>query len=835
MRATKSQIPRHRFPAEPWRLVETEPSGDDLGLTESLFAVGNGYLGMRANPSEGRDAHTHGTYLNGFHETWPIQHPEHAYAFAKTGQTIVNVPDAKLMKLYVDDEPLLIGDAEMTEYERSLDFRTGHASRELVWRTPGGKRVRVKTERMVSLEHRHLAVLHMEVTLLDAAAPIVISSQLLNRQDGEDEYHVRSAALGEGTDPRQARKFSHRVLNSTLCRHDDEDDHGGGTATLGYRCTNSGMTLACAYRHELSTGCPHSVETSVSEDLAVSVFTIAAEPGEPVHLTKFVAYHSSRGVPTRELADRCARTLDRAQHSGRSRLAEEQSAWLASFWQHSDIEIEGDPEAQQAVRLNLFHLAQASARTHDHGIPAKAVTAGGYEGHYFWDTEVYVLPFLAYTNPEAARKLLRFRYRMLDAARARAAELNERGALYPWRTINGEEASAYYAAGTAQYHINAAIVYALERYVNATGDLSFVEQEGAEMLVETARLYEDLGFYSHNGEAHFRIHGVTGPDEYTTVVDDNFYTNVMASFTMRYAADWLDVLRETAPDVFAAVARRTSLQDGEVDAWRSASDAMYLPYDEELGIHPQSTSFLERERWDFAGTPADKYPLLLHFHPLVIYRHQVLKQADVVLAMYLAGRQFEPDVKRRNFDYYDPITTGDSSLSACVQSIVAADVGHHDLAFDYFKQSLYLDLADTHSNTSDGIHIANAGGVWAAIVHGFAGLADAGHELQLRPWLPPTWSRLRFSLQRQGSDISVDIDADGATILLRSGRPISIVADDPADRSTADPSGHASSGGPEAVEHIVELAVGESIRIALVPPLPDQRRVPPSVSPVAGR
>ena len=249
IRATKSAIPRHRFPIDPWRLVETEPSSENLGFGETLFANANGYIGMRANPSEGRSAHAHGTFLNGFHETWQIKHAEDAFAFAKTGQTIVNVPDAKLLKLYVDDEPLLLGDADLDQYERAMDFRTGVSYRQLVWRTPAGKRVQIRSERMVCLEHRHLAVMQLDVTLLDGNAPIVISSQLLNRQDGEDEYHVSAAALGEGIDPRQARAFDHRVLQPRLQRHHDPDDPAGGEIALGYRCTNSGMTMACAYRH----------------------------------------------------------------------------------------------------------------------------------------------------------------------------------------------------------------------------------------------------------------------------------------------------------------------------------------------------------------------------------------------------------------------------------------------------------------------------------------------------------------------------------------------------------------------------------------------------------
>jgi alpha,alpha-trehalose phosphorylase len=776
MRATASAIPRHRFPVDPWRLVETELDHDDLGHTESLFAVGNGYLGMRANPSEGREAHSHGTFVNGFHETWPIHHPEVAVAFAKTGQTIVNAPDAKLMKLYVDDEPLLLREADLEHYERVLDFRTGMSHRELVWTTPAGKRLRVRSERMVSLEHRHLAVLRFEIEMLHGSAPVVISSQMLNRQDGEDEYHVTSAALGEGVDPRQRRTFQERVLTPQLQIHHPDD--AGGEVVLGYRCAHSEMTLACAYRHEIDTPCEHTAETSVSADLAKTVFTIDVNEGDTVRLTKFVSYHTSRGIPAPELADRCHRTIARARRTGVADLQAQQAAWLEGFWHRTDVEVEGDDAAQQAIRWNLFHIAQASARAHEQGVAAKGVTAGGYDGHYFWDTEVYVLPCLAYTSPDAARKLLRFRWKMLDAARERAAELSQEGALYPWRTINGEEASAYYAAGTAQYHINAAVAYALERYLNATADVDFLGHEGAEILVETARMWADLGFYEHNGGAQFRIHGVTGPDEYTTVVNDNLYTNVMARFNLRYAAWTYEFLAEWDPGQHEVLRRRTGVTDEEVAEWHRAAESMYLPFDEELGIHPQDESFLGRERWDFAGTPPDRYPLLLHYHPLVIYRFQVLKQADVVLAMYLRGQHFSREQKRRNFEYYDPITTGDSSLSACVQSIMAAEVGHEQLAFDYFEQSLYLDLADTHGNTVDGVHIANAGGVWAALVHGFAGMSDTGEHLRFSPRLPANWSALRFRLQRHGCQVRVVLDVEGCTVEVESGEAVPVLTAD---------------------------------------------------------
>ncbi|MCP3935055.1 MAG: glycoside hydrolase family 65 protein [Actinomycetia bacterium] len=751
-------LPQHRFPADPWRLVETEPGHTDLGLTETLFANCNGYIGMRANPSEGREAHTHGTFLNGFHETWPIQHAEAAHAFAKTGQTIVNVPDAKLMKLYIDDEPLLLADADLDHYERVMDFRTGWSYRDVTWRSPAGKRIKVRSTRMVSLVHRHIAVLTFEIELLDSAAPVVVSSQLLNRQDGEDEYHVRSAALGEGVDPREARRFDRRVLVPRL------RDCGELGTLLGYRTANSEMTLACAYEHEIDTSCEYTVETDVETDLGKTVFSINAVAGSPIRITKYVSYHSSRGVPVEELADRCTRTIKRARQTGLEQLRADQRQWLDEFWDSADIEIEGDDVAQQAIRWNLFQLAQASACTHEHGIAAKAVTGGGYDGHYFWDTEIYVVPFLAYTNPEAARKLLRFRWRMLDDARNRAAELSQDGALFPWRTINGEEASAYYAAGTAQYHINAAVVQALERYYQATGDMDFLSQEGAEILVETARLYEDLGFYSSNSHTAFKIHRVTGPDEYTTVVNDNLYTNVMARFNMRFAANTVGMLKTELPEAYEALKRNTGLEDEELARWHMAADAMYLPFDEGLGIHQQDANFLDLEPWDWKDTPPDKYPLLLNFHPLVIYRHQVLKQADVVLAMYLRGEHFSDEQRRRNFDYYDPITTGDSSLSACIQSVMAAQVGYDELAYKYFQHALYLDLVDTQGNTSEGVHLANAGGVWLDLVHGFAGIRDVETGMTFSPRLPEAWKSMRLRMQRRGTRIEVVVTHDDCTV-----------------------------------------------------------------------
>ena len=792
---TSDPLDRHRFPVDEWALVEDEYAQGDEGVTETIFAVGNGYLGLRGNPDEGRGGHSFGTYVNGFHETWPIRHAEEAFGFARVGQTIVNVPDAKVIRLYVDDEPFVLFEADILRHCRRLDFQDGVLSREVEWRTPSGKRVLVTSRRLVSLEDRHLAVIDYEVTVLDADASLLISSQILNRQDMGDEYHAGMRAAADAFDPRRAESFEERVLQPVVARN------GGARAVLGYRTTNSGMTIAVGADHLMETDNEWDESSSIDDDLSKHVYRVRAKAGVPVRMIKTVTYHTSRGVPPRELADRCDRTLDRAAEEPPQAMFDKQRAWLDDYWARTDVVVGGQPEIQQAVRWNLFQLAQATARTDGQGIAAKGVTGSGYGGHYFWDTEIYVLPFLTYTAPNVARNALRFRLGMLDAARDRAGELNQRGALFPWRTINGLESSAYYAAGTAQYHIDADISHALSQYVQATGDLDFMERGGVDILVETARLWADLGFWRSNGDQRFHIDGVTGPDEYTTVVDDNLYTNVMARANLRAAVRYVAKLAEESPVAHERMVDRLGLDDDEIVGWQLAAEAMEIPYDEHRGIHPQDAQFLDKELWDIDSTPANKRPLLLHYHPLVIYRFQVLKQADVVLALFLQGDEFTAEQKLRDFEYYDALTTGDSTLSGVVQSIIAAEVGHHQLSQQYFLSSLYVDLADLHRNTADGVHVASTGGIWSALVNGYGGMRDYLGEITFDPRLPADWDELSFRLTIHGTRVRVDLaqneivftveDGPGAVVGVRGERvevgpehPVRVALDDQGPRIT---------------------------------------------------
>ncbi len=765
------RMDRDRFPVDEWRLIEKRFSLDDVGVTETLFTLGNGYLGLRGNHPEGGHAHEHGTFINGFHETFPIRHAEQAYGFAEVGQTIINAPDAKVMRVYVDDEPLDFDTADIREYERVLDMRRGVLTRHLRWVTPAGKDVQIDVDRLVSFDEKHLAVMRLTVTVLNSDAPVTIACQLVNRQDGEDVYGGTAPGTQRaGFDPRKAEKIAERVLAPQEYWQD------GGRTALSYRVTESGMTIAVVADHLIDTENEYSARTSVEPDIAKNVFRVQAKAGVPVTVTKLVSYHTSRGVPTRELVDRGRRTLDRVAAEGVQSAYDRQAEWLDGFWRRSDVVIEGHAELQQATRWCLFQLAQAAARADGLGVPAKGVSGSGYSGHYFWDTEIYVLPFLTYTTPQWARNALRMRYLMLPAARRRAAQLNEAGALFPWRTISGEEASAYYAAGTAQYHINADVSFALGKYVRATGDDDFLYREGVDIAVETARLWATLGFWRYNEDGQpevFHIHGVTGPDEYTTVVNDNLFTNVMARFNLRFAARVVREMAEAAPEDYALMAKRLDLDPAEPDAWDAAAEAMHIPYSEGLGIHPQDEVFLEREVWDLESTPPEQRPLLLHFHPLVIYRYQVLKQADVVLALYLQGNHFTDEEKLADFEYYDPLTTGDSTLSAVVQAILAAEVGYQDLALLYFAQSIFVDLGDLHHNAADGVHVASAGGVWTALVAGFGGMRDHYGELSFDPRLPEAWPSLSYTLHWRGTELKVRITRDAMTVDAAGGGPVS--------------------------------------------------------------
>jgi len=748
----------HTFPLDPWCIRQTGFDTASHFLHETLFALGNGYIGLRGTDEEGyggpAGTSLDGTYLNGFYESEPIVYPESAFGLAKTNQFMLNVPNAKGIELWLDGERFDPLQGTLHAYERVLDFRTGVLTRTLDWTSPGGKRIAIRSRRVVSFTHKHLFAIEYELTPLNFSGSV----RLLSKLDGA----VRN--LEAGDDPRVGSAVSGPALALAGVEQDD------AFAAIAQRTHNSGFTLVSAVASALHADHVRSSRMQAG-DAAGQWFEVEARQSQPLRLTKFGCYFSSRDYPRDELMTRARAALAQAQAAGFDALCAGQAQYLAAFWSQADVEIAGDDALQQGMRFNQFHLLQSVGRDGKTNIAAKGVTGEGYEGHYFWDTEIYIFPFFLYSKPEIARKLLEYRYAGLEKARERARQMSHaKGALYPWRTIAGDECSAYFPAGTAQYHINADIAYSIKLYLEASGDMAWMAQAGAEIVLETARIW--IGIGSDDRQGRFCINEVTGPDEYTALVNNNYYTNAMAQMHLRFAADMADAVRRDYPADYARIAQAAALDDGEPAAWRRAADRMALPYDTALGIHEQDDSFLSKKVWDFAGTPKENYPLLLNYHPLVIYRHQVCKQADVVLALLLLSDQFTLADKKRDFDYYEAVTTHDSSLSSCIFSIIASEVGYHDKAYDYFMETARLDLDDTHGNTHYGVHTAAMAGTWMGVAYGFAGMRASAGALRFAPTLPAQWRHYQFKIHIRGALLQVRVERDHAEYTLLQGESL---------------------------------------------------------------
>jgi alpha,alpha-trehalose phosphorylase len=742
-------IEQAAYTVEPWGVRETELDLDRLAQSESVFAISNGHIGVRANLDEGEPNGIPGTYLNAYYEERPLPYAEAGYGYPEAGETVVNVTNGKIIRLLVDDTPFDIRYGELLAHERALDFRTGILTRSAHWRSPTGREVKVVSERLVSFAQRAIMAIRYRVEPVGEAVRLVVQSELVTNEP-------RPAT---SDDPRAAA-----ALEAPLVA--EEHVAGDCRAVLVHRTKQSGLRSAAAMDHEVDG--PEDTEWSEAEawdDLGRFTVTTSARPGEALTLTKFVAYgwSSQRSVPA--VRDQVAAALAEARHAGWDELVRCQAEYLDDFWKGADVQLDGDAELQQAVRFGLFHALQAGARGEGRAIPAKGLTGPGYDGHCFWDTEAYVLPLLTYAMPHAASQALRWRLATIEAARERARVLGVEGATFPWRTISGRECSAYWPAGTAAFHVNADVAQAVIRYQEINDDdEDFARGVGLPLLVETARLWRSLGH--HDAHGAFRIDGVTGPDEYSAAADNNVYTNLLAQKNLRAAA--------AMAERFGEEAQALGVDDEEAASWRDAAAAMVVPYDEELGVHPQSEGFTDHQRWDFDRTPPDKYPLLLHFPYFDLYRKQVVKQADLVMAMMICDDTFSPEQKARNFAYYEPLTVRDSSLSACVQSVMAAETGHLELAYDYFGEAALMDLDDLEHNSSDGLHIASLAGAWIAAVCGLGGLRDIGGKLRFTPRLPERLSRLAFRLRFQGRLLEVEVRDHHSSYRVLEGEPLTV-------------------------------------------------------------
>jgi alpha,alpha-trehalose phosphorylase len=747
------------YPAEPWRVTENFFMEKEYKFNETIFSLGNGYLGVRGGFEEGfSGSQMNGTYINGFYEEYPFDYPDFIYANPINDQFMVNVADAKVILIEVDGEPFCVTSGIIEKYSRILDMQTGCMQRSVRWITSKGKTVDLQFQRMVSFENPHLFAIRCIISLL---------------QDADLSLYSGVYAGGTVLADQDNTLFSRDKLNLRMqINHISASDQ---CIEVKQQCKISGLAVACTVHH-IFKGFSNNPETVVLEDSAGYMWKGSVQAGKPITLTKFIAYITSRDAPEESIQNQSKQIAISAAQDGWQNLYDSQCTYLNQYWQSADVEIEGDPALQQGVRFNTFHLLQSVGRDGKSNIAAKGLTGEGYSGHTFWDSEGFAVPFFLYHSPQIAKSLLEYRYFTLEGARTRARQMSHSGgALFPWRTINGDECSSYYPAGTAQYHINADIAIALKKYYMATNDKSFIAEMGAEILFETARIWAQVGWFAPSKGGKYSIPCVTGPDEYTVLVDNNAYTNYMAREHLSFAIDIWHILEKEFPQVLLELQAKIELATNEITLWQKIADNMFLPYAPELGIIPQDDGFLAKPDWPFAKTPREEYPLQFHHHMLIIYRHRVCKQADTVLAEFVLNDQFSLDQKKRDFDFYEPITVHDSSLSACIFSIMANEIGYPEKAYEYFIQTARLDLDNCQGNSELGIHMANMAGTWMCVINGFAGLRTIGGSLTFQPRLPKQWEGLAFKLNWQGSVLAVHCTESKTTYTLVSGDVLNLL------------------------------------------------------------
>ncbi len=698
-----------RFARDAWRLAA---EGDSVrsGHVPALFSIGNGFIGIRG---PGDAAGAPNVYLNGVYERVPIAYHEAAHGYARESDLRLAVADATRPAILAGGEP--IGAAASVELDLARCVRT---------ETFAGS-AGITIEQFVSMTERALVL--TRVSFADGAEVTV--SPMVTPPPGSGVRDAAEVPHDGVYDPRVA------PVMATSPWVDPQVRDEPGIAARTDRLQTSGFVVASGMR-EIGR---RTVNGQVQVDFA----------------SGYCATLDGQGF------DALSSILRAAVERGYDALLADQVAWFVDFWATSNIAFPGQPKAELAIRFALAELAMAVGRDGKTSIGAKGQTGEGYEGHVFWDADLYVMPVFAFTSPAIARAMLDWRISTLDAARDNARAMgHEQGALYPWRTIGGHECSSYFPAGSAQYHINADIAYALETYLAATGDRTLLDAGGAAMLVETARIWLAIGFHDAGRGGAFVINRVTGPDEYSAIVNNNLYTNLMAARHLRFAA------REG----LAA----SLIDDAEAARMVRAADAMFLAFDDERQVYAQDDAFFRLDPWPFATTPANRYPLLLHFHPLAIYRRRVSKQADAVLALALMPEAVDPAMRRRMLDTYEATTVHDSTLSASAFATAAAHAGDGARAAHYWRVAALTDLNDLFGNTDHGLHMAALAGSWTTLAMGFAGMRVDGDTLCFDPVEIPGLPDYRFTVAFRGAQVDVAVSGRTASVTVRGDRTVAI-------------------------------------------------------------
>ncbi|HAU32257.1 MAG TPA: family 65 glycosyl hydrolase [Desulfotomaculum sp.] len=736
-----------------YELRELKLDKYNLKINETLFHNANGYIGIRYDFEEGyekrysrEDQFVPSQYINGFYEYLEINQAEKLYGLVEEKQIMLNIANTQSIKIFLDGEEFSMFSGTILAGRLCLDMERGITVRNVAWRSPKGKEVYIAITRMASFHQLSLFTIEYEVLPQNFSGDILIESShngnVLNYADPED--------------PRISDEVIH-CLKPLSCQIKDEVTY------ITSRTSKSDLEVCTCVKNVLCQG--HQKEFIIDNNNATCRFHTTAKQGKKIRLIKYAVFCDS--IRNENCRSKAELEMARALSVPLEYLYERQEEYLADYWNNCGIEIEGDEELNSAMRFNLYQLIQSVGKDRYCNVAPKGLSGDGYEGHYFWDSEMYIQPFFTITKPDISRNLIEYRYRTLDMARENARVLGHKsGALYPWRTIMGRECSGYFPSGSAQYHINGDIAYSIIAYFLATKDIGFIQEKGAEIVFETARIWTDVGNF-HEGK--FYINDVSGPDEYTCIVNNNYYTNVLAQYHLNWAVKIYDLIKTT--ESFNRLVQKINLKKDEIEGFKRAAEFMYLPYDEGLKINPQDDSFLQKKRWDIKDIPKENFPLLMHYHPLHLYRHQISKQPDTIMAHFILEDAQSEETMLNSFNYYEKITTHCSSLSPCIFSIMAARLGMEDKAFAYFENTVRLDLLDKQKNTIDGLHIANMSGSYMAIVYGFGGFRLKERGVFFAPILPRLWTAYKFKIRIEDSRIMVRVRKEECVFTLESGSP----------------------------------------------------------------
>ncbi|WP_040951951.1 glycoside hydrolase family 65 protein [Gorillibacterium massiliense] len=740
-----------------WSIIEEEFNPLNHEISESVFSIGNGYMGQRANFEEAYSGATlQGSYMAGVYYPdktrvgwWKNGYPEY---FAK----VLNSTNWIGISVEIDGEPLDLATAAVKEFRRELNMKEDYLSRSFTAELASGKQVRVEAVRFVSIARREIGAIRYSVTPVNFTGTLTLTPYLDGDIKNKDSNYDEKFWL-------EVDKTAAADISFLTVKTKKLDFHV--TSAMSYDVYVDGQKAV-----------PENLQLIEKEKYVANAFCVPAETGKTVTLTKYAANVTSRDYGLGQLADAAAEALKAAREAGFAALLQEQAEAWAVKWKESDIVIEGDPAAQQAIRFNIFQMNQTYTGEDDRlNIGPKGFTGEKYGGSTYWDTEAYCLPFyLSTADSSIARNLLIYRYKHLDKAKENAAKLGfSKGALYPMVTMNGEECHNEWEITFEELHRNGAIAYAIYNYVNYTGDQDYLAQYGLEVLAEISRFWEERVHYVAAKDKYVML-GVTGPNEYENNVNNNWYTNRIAAWTMEYTLEVLDDLKSGNPSRYAELVDKLELASEETAKWADIVAKMYYPVDEERGVFLQQDGYLDKELIPVKELDPRHLPLNQKWSWDRILRSCYIKQADVLQGLFFLGDRYDLDTKKRNFDFYEPLTVHESSLSPCVHSILACELGYQEKAYEMYLRTSRLDLDNYNNDTEDGCHITSMAGTWMSVVYGFGGLRVRDGALELNPFVPAQWTTFSFKVMFRGARLKVTVQDKEIKVVNETETPVKV-------------------------------------------------------------